>query len=406
MSSNQHFDLSAFIQRHVTRREGSLFQRDIDDNAATLRQRIEGKSVLVIGGAGTIGSSFIRALLPFSPAALCVVDTNENGLVELTRDLRSSTDLTLPDDYVTYPMDFGASVFAKMFRARGGFHIVANFAAHKHVRSEKDRYSIEAMLENNVFKAKDLLDLLTELRPERYFSVSTDKAANPVNVMGASKKLMEEVILAYGDLFPVTTARFANVAFSNGSLLASYARRVALRQPLVAPVDIKRYFVSPAESGHICLLAAILGNSREIMFPRLREDQMLTFAAIARKWLRANGFTPWETEEEAAARTQVQGKVAEGQYPLFVFSSNTSGEKAFEEFSTATETVDQARFAQLGVVTNAQHRQRAELSELIGRLQEVLDTPEGAKQDIVATLQGILGNFNHIERGKNLDEGI
>lgn len=406
MNSNHHFDLPAFIQEHVIRRPGSLFEQDLVDNAKTLRERISGKSVLVIGGAGTIGSSFIRAILPFSPGALCVVDTNENGLVELTRDLRSTTELTVPADYVTYPMDFGAPVFGKMFRARGGFEIVANFAAHKHVRSEKDRFSIEAMLENNVFKAKGLLDLLSELRPERYFSVSTDKAANPVNVMGASKKLMEEVILAYGDLFPVTTARFANVAFSNGSLLASYEHRLAFMQPLVAPLDIRRYFVSPAESGQICLLAAILGNSREVLFPRLREDQMLTFAEIARQWLVAKGYTPWETDDELAARTQVQTKVAEKQYPLFVFSSNTSGEKAFEEFSTATETVDQARFAQLGVVTNAQFRQRGELSELIGRLQEVLNTPEGAKQDIVATLQGILGNFSHIERGKNLDEGI
>ena len=310
MSSKQHFDLPEFIRENVTRRPGSLFQQDLDNNAVTLRQRIAGKSVLVIGGAGTIGSSFIRAILRFSPGALCVVDTNENGLVELTRDLRSSTELTLPDDYVTYPMDFGTPVFAKMFRARGGFAIVANFAAHKHVRSEKDRFSIEAMLENNVFKAKGLLDLLTELRPERYFSVSTDKAANPVNVMGASKKLMEEVILAYGDYFPVTTARFANVAFSNGSLLASYERRLALQQPLVAPLDIKRYFVSPTESGQICLLAAVLGNSGEILFPRLREDQMLTFAEIARSWLRAQGYTPWETKDEMAARTQVPAKVA------------------------------------------------------------------------------------------------
>ncbi|MEM6772624.1 MAG: polysaccharide biosynthesis protein, partial [Bacteroidota bacterium] len=380
--------------------------QDLDDNEAVLKERIGGKSVLVIGGAGTIGSSFIRALLNYGPGSLCVVDTNENGLVELTRDLRSAPEVLLPEDYVTYPMDFGAPVFAKMFRFRGGFDIVANFAAHKHVRSEKDRFSIEAMLANNVFKAKALLDLLADLRPERYFSVSTDKAANPVNVMGASKKLMEEVILAYGDLFPVTTARFANVAFSNGSLLASYERRLALWQPLVAPLDIKRYFVSPTESGQICLLAAILGNSQEVMFPRLREDQMLTFAEIARQWLRQVGYTPWETDDEETARTQVQKKVTEGQYPLFVFSSNTSGEKAYEEFSTAAETVALQRFAKLGVVTNAFHRKRETLGDLIDQLKAVLQEPTGAKQDIIRTLQGILGNFSHLERGKNLDEGI
>lgn len=406
MINSSLFDLPAFIAEHVTYRPESLFREDIDRNADDLGSRITGKSMLVIGGAGTIGSSFIRAALAFSPGALCVVDTNENGLVELTRDLRSSTSLRVPDDYVTYPMDFGTPVFEKMFRAREGFDIVANFAAHKHVRSEKDRFSIEAMLDNNVFKAKRLLDLLVEFRPDRYFSVSTDKAANPVNVMGASKKLMEEVILAYGDLFPVTTARFANVAFSNGSLLASYARRLELRQPIVAPLDIKRYFVSPDESGQICLLAAILGNNREILFPRLHEDQMLTFAAIARAWLRSQGFEPWETDDEEGARTQVQSKVEEQGYPLFTFSSNTSGEKAFEEFFTDLETVDTDRFAQLGVVTNAFHRQREELEDLIGRLQLVLDDETVAKEDIVRTLGELLGNFSHIERGKNLDSGI
>lgn len=406
MNSSSLFDLPAFIAKHVTHRPESLFQQDIDHHAAALANRITGKSLLVIGGAGTIGSSFIRAALAFAPGALCVVDTNENGLVELTRDLRSSTTLKVPSAFVTYPMDFGTPVFEKMFRAHGGFDLVANFAAHKHVRSEKDRFSIEAMLDNNVFKAKRLLDLLAELRPDRYFSVSTDKAANPVNVMGASKKLMEEVILAYGDLFPVTTARFANVAFSNGSLLASYARRLELRQPIVAPTDIKRYFVSPEESGQICLLAAVLGNSREIMFPRLREDQMLTFASIARAWLRSQGFEPWETNDEVAARTQVQSQVEKRGYPLFTFQSNTSGEKAFEEFFTDLETVDQDRFKQLGVVTNAFHRKRQELEALIGQLQTVLDDEAGGKEDIVRTLGELLGNFSHIERGKNLDAGI
>ncbi len=231
MSHPALFNLSDFISTHVTRRAESLLAEDLAQNAAALAEHIDGKSVLVIGGAGTIGSSFIRALLRFHPRAPCVVDTNENGLAELTRDLRSGLAFNVPEDYVTYPMDFGAPVFEKLFHARGGFDIVANFAAHKHVRSEKDRFSIEAMLETNVFKAKALLDLLATKPPERYFSVSTDKAANPVNVMGASKKLMEEVILAYGDLFPVTTARFANVAFSNGSLLASYPARQAAGPP-------------------------------------------------------------------------------------------------------------------------------------------------------------------------------
>ncbi len=400
------FNLADFIKKHVTKRETSLLAEDLTANNDKLAARINGKSVLVIGGAGTIGSSFIKALLRFRPAALCVVDTNENGLAELTRDLRSGTEHHVPADYVTYPLDFGAPVFEKMFRARGGFDLVANFAAHKHVRSEKDRFSIEAMLETNVFKAKHLLDLLAATPPERYFSVSTDKAANPVNVMGASKKLMEEVILAYGDLFPVTTARFANVAFSNGSLLASYPERLAHRQPLVAPTDIRRYFVSPEESGQICLLAAVLGNSGEIFFPRLRADQMMTFADIARAYLPARGFRVHETNDEEVARTQVQALLEEQAYPLYLFTSSTSGEKAFEEFFTDQERVDDTRFAQLGVVTNAYHRQRTELDVLIGQLRAILDQEDGRKADIIAALKALLHNFAHLETGKNLDGGI
>jgi FlaA1/EpsC-like NDP-sugar epimerase len=406
MSMTNLFNLPTFIAEHVTRRPESLFAEDIRLNHSQLSERIDGKTVLVIGGAGTIGSSFIRALLLFKPKALCVVDTNENGLAELTRDLRSDVRYNVPADYLTYPMDFGSTVFAKMFRSRNGFEVVANFAAHKHVRSEKDRYSIEAMLETNVFKAHRLLDLMVDFRPERYFSVSTDKAANPVNVMGASKKLMEEVILAYGDLFPVTTARFANVAFSNGSLLASYSERLARLQPLVAPTDIRRYFVSPEESGHICLLAATLGKSREVLFPRLREDQMMTFADIARAWLKGQGFEPWETQDESEARTQVQRKVEEQCYPLFLFSSNTSGEKAYEEFYTKEETTDFDRFRQLGVVTDAYHRQRDELGDIISHLREVLDRPDGDKELIVSAMSDLINNFSHLETGKSLDEGI
>ena len=216
------FNLEQFISKHVTKRPTSMFLTDIENNWNVLSKKIEGKSVLVIGGAGSIGSSFIKALLPFKPASLVVVDTNENALAELTRDLRSAKDIYVPNDYIPYPMDFASPVFEKMFRNRHGFDIVANFSAHKHVRSEKDIYSVEALLQNNVLHAKLLLDLLAEFPPEEYFCVSTDKAANPVNIMGASKRIMEDVIFSYSDKFPVKTARFANVAFSNGSLPAGF----------------------------------------------------------------------------------------------------------------------------------------------------------------------------------------
>ena len=228
------FNLYQFISKYVTKRESSMFVADIDNNRELLTEKIRDKSVLVIGGAGSIGSSFIKAILPFRPGSLVVVDTNENALAELTRDLRSTRGMYIPEDFVTYPMDFSSPVFRKMFVARRGFDIAANFSAHKHVRSEKDIYSVEALLQNNVIHARQLLDLLSEYPPEEYFCVSTDKAANPVNIMGASKRIMEDLIFSYSDSFPVKTARFANVAFSNGSLPAGFLERINKLQPLSA----------------------------------------------------------------------------------------------------------------------------------------------------------------------------
>lgn len=225
------FELGQFISQYVTKRTESMFLKDIEGNKKDLENKIKGKSIIVVGGAGSIGSSFIKAVLPFQPKTLVIVDINENGLAEITRDLRSSKDVYIPEDYVTYPMSFASSTFEKMFRNREGFDIVANFSAHKHVRSEKDIYSVEALLRNNVLNAKKLLDLLEEYPPEEYFCVSTDKAANPVNIMGASKRIMEDMIFSYSDKFPVTTARFANVAFSNGSLPAGFLARISKGQP-------------------------------------------------------------------------------------------------------------------------------------------------------------------------------
>ena len=276
-------NVSQFIADHITGRQKSMFAADIEANRDKLRAEIEGKRVLVIGGAGTIGSSYIRAVLPFRPSKLVVVDISENGLAELTRDLRSTYGMYVPEEYRTYPLSFADPVFEKIFRAEQGFDIVANFSAHKHVRSEKDKYSVQALLENNVLKARKLLDLLSEYPPRHFFCVSTDKAANPVNIMGASKKIMEEMIMAYSSRFKISTARFANVAFSNGSLLAGFIDRLMKRQPLSSPNDVKRYFVSPEESGQICMLACILGQNREIFFPKLGEEQMLTFSSICDK---------------------------------------------------------------------------------------------------------------------------
>jgi FlaA1/EpsC-like NDP-sugar epimerase len=247
-------NIDQFIIKYITYRPKSIFADDIEANKEQIRKEVEGKSLLVIGGAGSIGSSFIRAILPFKPSKLYVVDVSENELTELTRDLRSTEEMYIPEDYKTYPISYANPIFEKIFRAQKGFDIVANFSAHKHVRSEKDQYSVEALIENNVINASKLLNLLSEFPPKRFFCVSTDKAANPVNVMGASKRIMEDMIMAYSDKFNVCTARFANVAFSNGSLLDGIVKRMMKRQPIAAPNDVRRFFVSPQESGQICML--------------------------------------------------------------------------------------------------------------------------------------------------------
>lgn len=398
------FNLNDFISQCVILREKSMFLEDIKNNRKRLSKKIKDKSVLVIGGAGSIGSSFIKAILPFRPASLVVVDINENGLAELTRDLRSTKGLYVPEDYVPYPTNFASGVFEKMFRNRGGFDIVANFSAHKHVRSEKDIYSIEALLQNNVLQAKKLLDLLSELPPEEYFCVSTDKAANPVNIMGASKRIMEDVIFAYSDKFPVKTARFANVAFSNGSLPAGFIARLQKLQPLSAPSDVKRYFVSPEESGQICMLACILGENREIFFPRLEEAQMMTFDKIATAFLEAHGYQVLLcNSDEEAINKAVELKHGSNLYPVHYSGSNTSGEKAFEEFYTDKETVDFTRMKSLGVVTNKEIPDVSRIEVLFKKLNTAFEKSDTTKDEVVSIMSEYLPNFKHIETGKSLD---
>ena len=404
------FNLESFINNYVVKRSASMFKDDIRFHIEELRNVISGKSILVIGGAGSIGSSFIKAILPCQPSELVIVDTNENALTGLTRDLRSTEGMYMPNIYIPYPMDYASVTFKRMFmahrRADGtdGFDIVANFSAHKHVRSEKDIYSVEALLRNNVINAKALLDLLCKFPPSIYFCVSTDKAANPVNIMGASKRLMEDLIFSYSSSFPVKTARFANVAFSNGSLPAGFLDRISRLQPLSAPSDVRRYFVSPEESGQICMLAAMLGNNREIFFPRLEAAQMMTFDAIATELLHAYGYEILECESEEEAIKQAGG-LREGskQYPVYFSKADTSGEKTYEEFYTWSETVDHTRFQSLGVIVDKPVPDKAAINHLIKDLDAAFEKCGTGKKDIVRMISDYLPDFKHIETGKSLD---
>ena len=396
--------MDQFISQKVTRREESLFLRDIGDHRQKLRQAVAGASVCVIGGAGSIGSSFIKALLPFRPGKLVVVDLNENGLAELTRDLRSTEGLFVPQEYRTYTLNFADPIFSRIFREERGFDIVANFSAHKHVRSEKDKYAVQALIENNDLKAKRLMDLLCLFPPKHFFCVSTDKAANPVNVMGASKRIMEEMVMAYSGRFKVTTARFANVAFSNGSLPDSWLQRLRKKQPLAAPNDVRRYFVSPEESGQICLLACILGRSGEVFFPKLDEGQMLTFSSICDDFLKAEGLRKMECRDDAEARLFASRMpYGSGTCPVVYTGSDTTGEKAFEEFYVPGESTDMGRFHALGVIEAGAHRPMAEVEAFFEEL-ETLFRGDFTKEDVVAAIRGFVPNFEHEEKGRNLDE--
>ena len=408
---NFDFDLNDFIRCHVTQRPQSLLAEDFVRHRVALNESINSKRVLVIGGAGSIGSHYIKALLRYDVASLCVVDINENGLTELVRDLRSAGCYRIPKNFVTYPVNFRDHVFSKLFEAQGPFDIIANFAAHKHVRSEKDVFSIEAMVENNVLAAHELLAFLADTPPEHFFCVSTDKAANPVNIMGASKKLMEEMIMAYAECLPVKTARFANVAFSNGSLPLGFLERLHKRQPWSCPLEIRRFFVSPMEAGELCLLASVIGKSGDIVFPKLDEVRdMIAFEQIAHDLLCGLGMEAdvCETEEEAlekmaflAPRLAKQSSV---KWPVYFFKSDTSGEKTFEEFYTDTEELDLETFVQLGAVKNAPRRAIPEIVSICAELRSLFASHSVTKEQVVHILRHYLPNFDHIETGKSLDQ--
>ena len=377
------------------------FEIDISSNNSLLLNEINNRSILVIGGAGTIGSSYIKQVLKYKPSKITVVDINENGLTELTRDLRSSNLLDYNPEYITYPVNLLSDTFDKIFNS-DSWQVVANFSAHKHVRSEKDKISVEALIKNNVYGAIKLLNLCENNTPNYFFSVSTDKAANPVNIMGASKSLMEKLILSKKEKFRVSTARFANVAFSNGSLLDGFIYRLNKKQPLSCPSDIKRFFVTPKQSGQICLLATFLGNTGNIFFPKLDfyKDQIY-FKEIALDFLKENGFEPELVQSEKEAK-EFDFDKNPTRYPIFFFKTDTSGEKTYEEFYTEEEDYEIDTYDSLGFINTPNIKISFERVE--SDFEGVFNNSSSNKLDIIKIIKKYVPDFMHIETGKHLDQ--
>ena len=377
------------------------FHKDIDNHYAILSNEIANSCILVIGGAGTIGSNYIKQILNYKPSKIVVVDINENGLAELTRDLRSSKLLDYNPEYITYPVNLLSKTFDKIFDLER-WQVVANFSAHKHVRSEKDKISVEALIKNNVYGAMKLLNLCEQNPPKYFFSVSTDKAANPVNVMGASKSLMEKIILSKKNNFRVSTARFANVAFSNGSLLDGFVYRLNKKQPLSCPSDIKRFFVTPEQSGQICLLATFLGETGNIFFPKLDfHNDQIYFKEIAIDFLNQNGFVPKLVQSEKEAK-DFDFENNPKKYPIYFFKTDTSGEKAYEEFYTEEEDYDINTYDSLGFINSPDVNISYE--DLKFSFEEVFNNINTNKSDIISVIKKYVPDFMHIETGKHLDQ--
>ena len=388
----------------ATGRDTCLFDQDIDAAADALHQGVSAARFLVIGGAGSIGQAVTREIFKRNPRALHVVDISENNMVELVRDIRSTLGY-IDGDFRTFAIDCASASFAALMDWAGGYDYVLNLSALKHVRSEKDPFTLMRMVEVNILNTLSTLAAARNHGARKYFCVSTDKAANPVNMMGASKRIMEMFLMRESETLPVSTARFANVAFSDGSLLHGFNQRFMKRQPISAPRDVRRYFVTPQESGELCLMSCLLGENRDIFFPKLREDlHLITFAEIAERFIRNLGYEPYACESEDAARADAEAHIAAGRWPCYFFDSDTTGEKPFEEFYMAHEAVDLDRFSAVGVVRNDLAHDPAQLDAFCAQIAALRARGQWERTDLVKLFHDMLPDFAHAETGKFLDD--
>jgi len=384
-------------------RERELFSSDINKYNQELKDIISASSFLVIGGAGSIGQAVTKEIFKRNPKKLHVVDISENNMVELVRDIRSSLGY-IDGEFKTFALDVGSINYDAFIKADGKYDFVLNLSALKHVRSEKDPYTLMRMVDVNIFNTDKTLQQSIDNGVKKYFCVSTDKAANPVNMMGASKRIMESFVHRKSEDIIVSMARFANVAFSDGSLLHGFNQRIQKKQPIVAPNDIKRYFVTPKESGELCLMSCIFGENRDIFFPKLSEDlHLISFSDIAIKYLENLGYEPYLCQDEDEARLLVKTLPKEGKYPCLFTSSDTTGEKDFEEFFTENEILDMKRFNNLGVIKNEALYDSELLNSFEENIKKLQNSLFWTKDDIVEEFFKIIPNFKHKETGKYLD---
>ncbi|WP_067177479.1 UDP-N-acetylglucosamine 4,6-dehydratase [Sulfurospirillum sp. UCH001] len=384
-------------------REKKLFNDDITAHEKELSHIVSSSTFLVIGGAGSIGQAVVKEIFKRNPKKLHVVDISENNMVELVRDIRSSMGY-IDGDFQTFALDIGSIEYDAFIKADGKYDYVLNLSALKHVRSEKDPFTLMRMIDVNIFNTDKTLQQSIENGVKKYFCVSTDKAANPVNMMGASKRIMEMFLMRKSLQIPISTARFANVAFSDGSLLHGFNQRLAKQQPIVAPNDIKRYFVTPQESGELCLMSCIFGENRDIFFPKLSEElHLITFAEIAVKYLKERGFEAFICQDEDEARALVKTLPKEGKWPCLFTNSDTTGEKDFEEFFTENEMLDMNRFKNLGIIKNEPLFVEAKLSSFTQKIEAMKHAKLWTKDDIVHLFHEMIPNFGHKETGKYLD---
>jgi FlaA1/EpsC-like NDP-sugar epimerase len=380
-----------------------LLTNDIATFDNELKDLVQNNRFLVIGGAGSIGQAVTKEIFKRHPKKLHVVDISENNLVELVRDIRSSLGY-IDGDFRTFALDIASPIYDAFIKADGAYDYVLNLSALKHVRSEKDPFTLMRMIEVNILNTLKTIQQAKDKGVKKYFCVSTDKAANPVNMMGASKRIMELFLMRESKTMPISTARFANVAFSDGSLLHGFNQRIQKRQPIVAPNDIKRYFVTPQESGELCLMSCLLGENKDIFFPKLSEElHLITFAEIAVKYLKELGFEAHECSSEEEARTLIKTLPQEGKWPCYFTNSDTTGEKDFEEFFMDGEVLDMSRFQNLGIVKSSLSYEDENLDHFLQKISQMMAEQKWEKSEIVDLFHQMIPDFNHKETGKYLD---